>query len=297
LEDLLRQFPDCNVTIRRSIANIGGGPNVLRCFESAEAPWLWLLGDDDEPRPDAIATILEHIGAHRDCVFFNFSTGYYSRSKSYSTHGTAEFVRRLDKFNNVLFISAGVYRQASMWPNLHTACPFINSHAPHFALLLLTIGSDGKCYFSKSITVDWTANNRGDHWSFLDVASGLSYLFDLRLPLELKRELYRQVYSDMPGVEEMYRMLMERVGDDRSRAEASYRFDQICARVLPLEQCFRKRSQMRLMRLYFRLPQAMSLRLRSMRAMAGVARHSIKACFTRGRGLNTAERYPDSTGM
>lgn len=50
-----------NVRILSNRANIGLAANVIRCLEMAEGDWVWLLGDDDSIRPDAVERIIEKI--------------------------------------------------------------------------------------------------------------------------------------------------------------------------------------------------------------------------------------------
>jgi hypothetical protein len=41
--------------------NIGGEANLLRGWESGSAPWVWMIGDDDEVLPGAVADVLAAI--------------------------------------------------------------------------------------------------------------------------------------------------------------------------------------------------------------------------------------------
>src|SRR6478752_9952102 len=58
-------FPDLpeNVHFRRNRSNVGLAGNICRCIEYAESEWVWLLGDDDQVMPDAIAAITEALAA------------------------------------------------------------------------------------------------------------------------------------------------------------------------------------------------------------------------------------------
>jgi hypothetical protein len=56
----LQQYPHIDAQLVRNKFNIGANANILRCLELVRNPWVWILGDDDLPLPNAIETILEH---------------------------------------------------------------------------------------------------------------------------------------------------------------------------------------------------------------------------------------------
>jgi glycosyltransferase involved in cell wall biosynthesis len=56
----------CKIMYSARATNIGGDANVVRGLSQGSAPWLWLLGDDDEVLPDSIRYICEAIKAN-DC--------------------------------------------------------------------------------------------------------------------------------------------------------------------------------------------------------------------------------------
>lgn len=58
--DLLDSYPEVNARVERNRVNIGAGANLLRCIERCETEWIWVLSDDDLPKPDAIETILKN---------------------------------------------------------------------------------------------------------------------------------------------------------------------------------------------------------------------------------------------
>jgi len=58
-------------TIKRHSCNLGGDANNAHCLEMVDEGWVWLLGDDDCIRPDAVSVIQELIESHSDCCFIN----------------------------------------------------------------------------------------------------------------------------------------------------------------------------------------------------------------------------------
>ena len=51
---VLGDWPRVDLTIVRNRVNVGGGANILRCFELCQTEWLWVLGDDDLPTEGAV---------------------------------------------------------------------------------------------------------------------------------------------------------------------------------------------------------------------------------------------------
>ena len=66
-------WPELDLRVIRHSINVGGDANILRCFEICETEYLWVLGDDDDPLPTAIETILSTIQANHDLLFCNFA--------------------------------------------------------------------------------------------------------------------------------------------------------------------------------------------------------------------------------
>ena len=61
IEELLITFPGTDIRIIRNKHNVGLTGNIIKCFEQCEDGWLWILGDDDEVKDDAVSTILHDI--------------------------------------------------------------------------------------------------------------------------------------------------------------------------------------------------------------------------------------------
>lgn len=51
----------CRVEYHRTMSNLGSISNCMRGYEMARAPWLWVLGDDDEILDGAIDSVLQAI--------------------------------------------------------------------------------------------------------------------------------------------------------------------------------------------------------------------------------------------
>src|SRR5262245_2262452 len=55
LARLLEKNSEAKVDIVRHQFNIGAAANILRCIELCQTPWIWILGDDDQPLDNAVA--------------------------------------------------------------------------------------------------------------------------------------------------------------------------------------------------------------------------------------------------
>src|SRR5688572_16916600 len=148
LRDLLASYPDVRCRIVRNRFNIGGAANILRCFELCETPWLWLLGDDDRPTPDAICLVFQHLQDHPDACFFNFVSYHFRRSRKRVTVGCEDFIRKFDDWSNLLFMSVGVFHCPTVMPQLRFGYQYMYSSAPHIAMMLASLDENARCVLS-----------------------------------------------------------------------------------------------------------------------------------------------------
>ena len=61
------------IRLIRNSVNVGAQANLLRCIELCTTEWLWILGDDDIPKKNAVELILSEIKTHSDFTFLNYS--------------------------------------------------------------------------------------------------------------------------------------------------------------------------------------------------------------------------------
>jgi hypothetical protein len=147
---------------------------------------MWMLGDDDAPRGDAVATILREIGsAPPNCCFVNFSTTFFQypdTTDSGSVREALRMVKARPEVSNFLFISAGIYRMAAIQPFLMAGYQNTYTCAPHLAMALMALGTDNWAMrFSKNFLVDWELPPPGDSWNVLGVFCGVPGLYELEL--------------------------------------------------------------------------------------------------------------------
>src|SRR5574341_2183179 len=84
---MLELYPRERWRIVRNRANVGGGANVLRCFELCETAGLWILSDAYPPASNSIDTIISHICRYPQSTFINFRTESVRRDTLHTTQG------------------------------------------------------------------------------------------------------------------------------------------------------------------------------------------------------------------
>ena len=140
----------------RNVANIGGNPNILRCFELAEGEWLWCLSDDDEPSSDAVRIVLKDLAEHAECVY-----AYYSINDSVPVFGCSdpetivvdtieEWVSRVPSLGQRLFISASLFRVDACRGSLSLGHAVAPSGGPHLFMAFLAVCGGGKLFLSQN---------------------------------------------------------------------------------------------------------------------------------------------------
>ena len=183
IEEKYPQYKDI-IEVHRNPVNIGADANICRCFEMAKSEWFWLLGDDDMPSLDAVATILAEIStADAHCGYICFSTNKRAFSvKTVINHSNKywSLINQYDALCNMSFISSGVYKS-----QFSQAClmPTIQSIHTCFSQLVMQremVASGKSMILSPSFVCDWRDADEGQHWNQTKVMSGIPYLYDLK---------------------------------------------------------------------------------------------------------------------
>ena len=260
LGDVWSQFPDVQPELCRNDVNIGGNANILRCLEKCQTPWIWILGDDDEVKPQAIQTILKAIAEYPDAVLLNFAADEL-RPQSWQARGLTEVTEKLDKSADLPWVSSSVYRAVVLRPNLKFGYQHCYALLPHLATLLMSIGEDGFCYFSPEQIVSAESRQKlpepSQQWSLVNLALGFPTLMDLPLKPRVRELLFQKLLDTNHGEGIHLRGLIFQLlltgikeGDHRN---AVYYFDQTCARAFYFQSPWRK-LQLRFYRLIVRYP-------------------------------------------
>ena len=57
----IKQYEKYCITFCQNKVNIGGDANIARLYEECNTPWIWVIGDDDCIRNDAVEAVLKII--------------------------------------------------------------------------------------------------------------------------------------------------------------------------------------------------------------------------------------------
>lgn len=169
----------------RNISNVGLSGNILKCLEHVNTEWVWILGDDDFILPNALNKVLAAIKSDPNLVYINFNSDLVKRKNDFSTVGCEEFVRDIDSFYNLLFISSGIYRVNRYMPFLKFGYLYNYTLAPHLSVLISSLNNKSVCLFSSTeiLNRNDVSDNPSERWS--DIPLQLSLMCLLELPLNL----------------------------------------------------------------------------------------------------------------
>jgi len=169
--DTLQPYAQANVSVVRNEVNVGMSGNFIKCFEQCETEWLWVLGDDDLPAPNAIETILRYTHTYPDVVFVKFDSnlsGYEEYNlEDVVSIGQEQLIENMKSFGNFLFLSSGVYRMSSLKESIKNAYYFASTYAPQVALVLDYTRKhvESKTLYSKQSIVEWKEPIQEHKWN------------------------------------------------------------------------------------------------------------------------------------
>lgn len=87
--------------------NIGADANIIRGFEFCSTKWLWILGDDDLVKRDAVYSILQIIKSKENAVYINL--GSKVEKEVQGLENFADYFRIRGAFGNSFFTSHCLY--------------------------------------------------------------------------------------------------------------------------------------------------------------------------------------------
>ncbi|RYF35987.1 MAG: glycosyltransferase, partial [Cytophagaceae bacterium] len=259
LEPLWEQFPHVNKHIIRNKVNIGANANILRCFEQCQSDAIWVLSDDDPPKPNGVALALEHLDLYPDCVLWNFCFDD-ARSATFCTRGVREMAQKLDLSANLPWVSNCIYAVEPLREQLKFGFQFAFTMLPHLAMLFMALGKEGRCCFSKERLVELQLEGQITHatWSKMVFALSAPTLYDLPLPSDVRELLARKLFITFLGesisLKGVTMELMLEHARRRDLKSTLYYFDQICARGTYFNTTPLLKLQLFLYRLLLRFP-------------------------------------------
>lgn len=266
LADLLADYPNALVSVIRHRVNIGSSANVMRCLELCATPWLWTLGDDDRPLPDAVATALDLIDRHGDCLLLNFASMEPVIDSERRTDGLDEFSRGMPNFANLTLISNNIVRADRLSAHVRIGYFYAYSLYPHLACLLTELNTaGGTCVFSPRRLVEWGPRA---HWSRVMAGAGMGVIMDLPVPAEIRRLLAPWLVGVSGRYSSLAIHLLDQIGTTIDAPTARYLFDQGWFRLYrysgwPWHWCVRQAG--RLMLNFPKLSRSVYVRYRRLR--------------------------------
>jgi len=257
LAPLLEQFPDVHVELARNRVNIGGNANIMRCLEKCEAPWIWMVGDDDWVKEDAVSTILEATHAHPDAVLLNFSVNE-ARTTPSITRGVEELMDAVTPSADLPWIANSVYRTDAMLPHLKMGYHYITSMLPHVVTMLCAVGERGECALLPQQIVDGRDRELlaedASTWSLVPLALGVPLVQDLPVSPRARRALGQKVLAYPIRLEfVVYQLLLLSIRHQNPEG-ARYLYDQIVRRGYPFGGTPKERALRLVYRFLLRFP-------------------------------------------
>jgi glycosyltransferase involved in cell wall biosynthesis len=161
IDDLILKNPSKKINIIRNKHNVGLTGNIIKCFELCEDGWLWILGDDDLVKPNAISTIMNDINKNNDKVFISYAWDEPSikRKGDITTRGVDEIIDSMESVGVILFISTSVYNVKKVSGSISYGSFFQSTYAPHLAILFMALKKGGECILTNKQIVTNNSNN------------------------------------------------------------------------------------------------------------------------------------------
>ncbi|MEI7901561.1 MAG: glycosyltransferase [bacterium] len=171
------------VSVVRHAFNIGGSANVMRCFELCETEWLWVLGDDDKPRPDAVRTILQDAKNEAEHVFAFYSFPQEALPKPIPNGRLAgktieALFSAFDyRVMRLALISAGVYRMSAFRRRMAKGYACLSSQIPQLLMVLAEAEAGGCWLLSDKTICDYQQPDRENTFMYYTFFIGLPVAF------------------------------------------------------------------------------------------------------------------------
>lgn len=183
------------LTVYRNFANIGMSANFMRCFEIGDSEWLWMVSDDDNPRSDAVETVLNAIrefGTRAGCI--KFRSGLYDDVDVCNTFD--KFVdynsRSKDNFNSSIFISNSIYKRCDFNKYVGIGYHYAYTYIPHFMMVSYYVYDGGTIVNINNVVVDYVVPEIGYSYSMV---AGLGVGSPKNIILDVPSDIYSKYQS------------------------------------------------------------------------------------------------------
>ncbi|MBC7490038.1 MAG: glycosyltransferase [Glaciimonas sp.] len=193
-EDLKRTLSERGTTfeIHRNDVNIGGGANILRCFEHVKTEWFLLCGDDDLLDSEQLVNLKSLTENASDKAFIKFSSKYYQYTSTTIDNGVTALLNQVGCFNHLLFMSTFIFNKHICKQFLRFGYLMNSAYAPHVAIAILAAREHP---FILAPIFGTMANQESAAWSPVDVCMCAYYLTDLPIGTADRSALIRKIYK------------------------------------------------------------------------------------------------------
>jgi glycosyltransferase involved in cell wall biosynthesis len=243
LNQLISQFPDISIKIHRNQVNVGLSANLLRCFEFCETEWMWLLGDDDLVYDRACECILEKMRRNSSSHFIHFASNLGKRTSEFTALGLDELLEKIDSYDNLGFLSVGVYKVSFFKPYIPVAYSYDYTLFPHIVLLFMAFEKDNlEAVFSNQEIVQHIRPPEGKAWSKLELYHRLLIILEVpSLSHSNRILLYKKIMMNRRLEEYITTRYLLQAIQEGSSKNAIYKFDHSMFRLFYFEKnVFRK---------------------------------------------------------
>lgn len=157
-----------NASVVRHAFNIGGGANIMRCFELCETEWLWVLCDDDEPSPTAVQTILNDTAGPHVFAFYCFPTSPLPKPIPSGRMPGRTIETLFNAIHHCItpltLLSASIYRIGTLRKRLPIGYACMSSGVSHLAMVFAEIEAGGAWLISDRTICDYQPPEPGQSW-------------------------------------------------------------------------------------------------------------------------------------
>ena len=201
-----------NFKIIRNLVNIGGGANILRCFEICSTEWIWIIGDDDIVEQNSLCIVMEKIKKNRNSIMLSFSSIQHIHKENKSFSNLKDFINSITYWGHINFTSTSVFNNFKLKDYLKTGHIYVYTWSAHIAMVIAHLNEKGGTvnYLKDKIICKISTSSVNNRWEPLRPAISKFFLSELVSDYNLKKELVKNI-SKSPSDEFVFLVLLIRI--------------------------------------------------------------------------------------
>ena len=182
--------------------NIGSSANITMILLEATTKWCWLLGDDDYPLPEAVATIYKNM--NDDICAMHFSVLDLSRyvEKDYKVYNLGGLIELYEKWlhdkkpivnlqGDLIFMSNKVYNMEYIRPFIVNAIEYSYSKIGQLIPIFKCLEFGKGTFLISNMKIVESLLAANDHWNIKKIIYGMSSFTHISFDRLDKRERIR----------------------------------------------------------------------------------------------------------